>query len=908
MSALGATGAHREGRTGVGATSQIAKAGAVPSTDAALRLIAFYLPQFHPVPENDRWWGDGFTEWTNVVRASSLFPGHHQPRVPADLGLYDLRVPEVRAGQADLARAHGINAFCYYHYWFEGRRLLNRPFDDVLASGEPDLDFCLCWANESWTRRWDGGSQDILMAQTYSPQDDLEHIRWLLPALADPRAVRIGDRPMFVVYRPGDLPDAARTIDTWRGEVDRAGLPGIHLVAVECSAGVGRDAMTNGFDATVRFQPDWGVLNDLPRAEVGPTTLRVYDYDECWPLLADAAPVDYCRYETVFPGWDNTPRVGVNGIAFRGSRPESYERWLREAATRAMAQAREQRVVFVNAWNEWAEGCHVEPDLQYGLAYLTATKQGAGEAQLASTVEPARRHARGDHALVASYNVPDPDRDSGSRRMVHLIELLQARGYDVTFVAVNGVRQQAPADRLRQQGVAVYDGLRCPFEELLARTPFDIAIMAFWQVAERWLPMIRARSPRTRVVIDSVDLQFVRDARRALRSRPDVLPETMLTADFADELRGELNTYSLADAVMTVSPGEASLVNSLIGHPDLAHCVPDLEDGAAPEVPFSERAGILFVGSYRHPPNVEAVHYLCTEVVPRLDPDLLEAHPVMIVGDGLDDSVRAYADGLRNVRMIGWVPTLEPYFGGARISVVPLRYGAGTKRKLVQALWSGLPAVSTSVGAEGLDVRDGEHLLVADDPESFARAVTRLLTDELLWRRLTEKGRAQIARTHDRVAVARRLGAILQGVRSRPPRLGTGTDPDPETYRRRLRYQGHQKLLDPIQEIVRQTVAPGNSVLVVAEGGEGLLVAAIDGAAAFPVPNAGLDDGDGDALVAHLEQQRADGGAYLLVSSLAEEWLDHRPELREHLTRLYPVAARREGVCTLFALTASERP
>jgi glycosyltransferase involved in cell wall biosynthesis len=347
-----------------------------------VRLIAFYLPQFHPIPENDAWWGRGFTEWRNVARAEPQFPGHYQPHVPADLGFYDLRLAETRRRQADLARSAGIHGFCYYHYWFHGKRLLHRPFDEVLASGEPDFPFALCWANDPWSRRWDGREDDLLQAQTYSAEDDLAHVRWLLPALSDARAITVGGKPLFLVYRASHLPDPARTCGLWRREVERAGLPGLHLVAVETAWELGWDATRVGFDAKVLFQPQFGWLiahvAELEGGRLnvpGKDGLQVYDYDVAVRALDDLAPVDYRRYEAVFPGWDNTARVGDRAVVIHESTPSRYEAWLRATVVRARDQPVDHRIVFVNAWNEWAEGCHLEPDLRHGHAYLDATRQ-----------------------------------------------------------------------------------------------------------------------------------------------------------------------------------------------------------------------------------------------------------------------------------------------------------------------------------------------------------------------------------------------------------------------------------------------------------------------------------------------------------------------------------------------------
>jgi hypothetical protein len=223
------------------------------------RLVAFYLPQFHPIPENDEWWGKGFTEWFNVARARPLFDGHAQPHIPGDLGFYDLRVPETRLAQADLARRYGIEGFCYWHYWFEGKRLLERPFNEVLASGEPSFPFCLAWANESWSRRWLGEEKEILQAQTYSHRDDIAHARWLAHAFSDSRYIRVGERPLFLIYRPRALPEPQRTVETMRNEVLKLGIPDPYMVGIDAHC-YGVDLRKFGFDETLAFEPQLGML------------------------------------------------------------------------------------------------------------------------------------------------------------------------------------------------------------------------------------------------------------------------------------------------------------------------------------------------------------------------------------------------------------------------------------------------------------------------------------------------------------------------------------------------------------------------------------------------------------------------------------------------------------------------
>ena len=359
----------------------------------ALRSLAIYLPQFHPVRENNEWWGMGFTEWTNVAKAQPRFPGHYQPHLPADLGFYDLRLAETRQQQADLARQYGIHGFCYYHYWFNGRRILERPFEEVLKSGEPDFPFCLCWANENWSRRWDGLDQEVLLKQEYGDDDDRAHLQALAPAFADPRYIRVDGKPVFIVYRTHLLPDVQRTVATWREEAQRLGIGELYLMRMN-GWGPHPDPHALGFDAAVEFQPDWV---GLPHQKYGGLKTRglnklglrpspylrdaIYDYEELTRTMMARGKPDYKLYPGVTPAWDNSARRRQKADIFTGSTPAKYEAWLRHTVEAFVPYSVEENFIFINAWNEWAEGNHLEPDAKWGRQYLEATARALGVAQ-----------------------------------------------------------------------------------------------------------------------------------------------------------------------------------------------------------------------------------------------------------------------------------------------------------------------------------------------------------------------------------------------------------------------------------------------------------------------------------------------------------------------------------------------
>ena len=337
------------------------------------RLIAFYLTQFHPTPENDLWWGKGFTEWTNVTKAEPLFEGHRQPHLPSDFGFYDLRVRETRRDQIEMAKQYGIDGFCYYYYWFSGKRLLNSPLDDMLADPESDMPFCLCWANENWTRRWDAADQEVLIAQQYLPDDSLNFIKSLVPFFEDRRYIRFDNKPYLIVYRPQHIPDVRKVVEIWREYCRSIGMGEIHI----CAAFIhGNEDYTQfGFDSGVEFPPH------SPRSRKINDQVNFHDhfygnvfqYESIAQSYLDRDYGSARVFKTVFPSWDNTARIKERALVVFNSVPENYEYWLASTIDIVKQSGRRDELIFINAWNEWAEGCHLEPDQWFGHGFLQAT-------------------------------------------------------------------------------------------------------------------------------------------------------------------------------------------------------------------------------------------------------------------------------------------------------------------------------------------------------------------------------------------------------------------------------------------------------------------------------------------------------------------------------------------------------
>src|SRR6185437_6597570 len=349
-----------------------------PPAHPLVRLIAFYLPQFHSIPENDLWWGAGFTEWTNVTKAVPRFAGHYQPRLPGALGFYDATSPDVLRRQAAMAKKYGIGGFCFHHYWFQGQRILEKPLETLLANPDIDLPFCINWANESWTRRWDGRERTALIQQEHSIADSMAFARSLEPALRDKRYIKINGRPLLLIYRPALFPEIKKTVALWREHFISAGFENPYIAMVQ-KHGDG-DPFQYDMDAAVGFPPFYASAGLPVRKDLELFDRQYHGLVRNYQTLADATINGYRDEIKTFPGvtpsWDNEARLTGHGTCFTSSTPAEYGRWLRTACAVSMRKfSGDERLVFINAWNEWAEGAYLEPDRHFGFSYLAETRR-----------------------------------------------------------------------------------------------------------------------------------------------------------------------------------------------------------------------------------------------------------------------------------------------------------------------------------------------------------------------------------------------------------------------------------------------------------------------------------------------------------------------------------------------------
>jgi hypothetical protein len=360
-----------------------------------MKIISLFLPQFHPIPENNQWWGEGFTEWYNVVKGRPHYKGHHQPQMPGELGFYDLRCRDTRFAQFELAREYGIDAFCYYHYWFNGKLVIERPVEDHAKDPSMDFPFCVCWANENWTRAWDGMSREVLLGQNYHKEDDITHIRYLATLFQSESYLKVDGKPLFVIYRSDGIPNGAETIATWREEIKNLGFPDLYLCAFKSNfpQKSEEELIAEGYDAIIDFQPNLRntrkpdftqrlkglfyrklnlALKSLGLPEKSSAIRHSYR-SIVESVLAEKEERKHKFFPCAFPTWDNSVRRKI-GSSIQNEDPQLFQKWMEKNMEQVEEYPEAEQLVFINAWNEWAEGCHLEPDQRYGRIWLEAVK------------------------------------------------------------------------------------------------------------------------------------------------------------------------------------------------------------------------------------------------------------------------------------------------------------------------------------------------------------------------------------------------------------------------------------------------------------------------------------------------------------------------------------------------------
>jgi glycosyltransferase involved in cell wall biosynthesis len=413
------------------------EAVAVEPNNAQIKTIAFYLPQYHPIPENDAAWGTGFTEWSNVSRARPLFRGHEQPHLPSELGYYDLRVPEALEAQVELARTHGVSGFCFYYYWFAGRRVLERPLKSFVENPAIDFPFCICWANENWTRTWDGHDNDVIIAQQHEQLSDYKFIYDVLELLASPGYIRVHGKPLLLVYRADLLQNPKETFDLWRQVALLAGLGGLYIVGARFRT---FSAAQWGLDALVEFPPHHFPAPPVPKEQLSNLDIvrgfkgTIHDLEEGVERLLEAGPLlaDAPVFPTVMPSWDNTPRRGLGATVFRGASEDLFAYWLANAVNRVEQWTDGPKLVFINAWNEWAEGAYLEPSTDHGRKYLEALKAVTDNAlqdrnplaRLKKFVQELKSEGLPSFVFVSH----DAHWGGGQLLLLQLVETMQKRG------------------------------------------------------------------------------------------------------------------------------------------------------------------------------------------------------------------------------------------------------------------------------------------------------------------------------------------------------------------------------------------------------------------------------------------------------------------------------------------------
>ncbi|TIO62497.1 MAG: glycosyltransferase [Mesorhizobium sp.] len=689
---------------------------AQPLLQKPVRVVAFYLPQFHPIPENDEWWGEGFTEWTNVRPAQPQFVGHHQPHVPDELGYYDLRDVAVQRRQVELAKLYGVEGFCFYFYWFGGKRLLEKPLENWLADRSLDLPFCLCWANENWSRRWDGLDHEILIAQDHSSDDDLGFISEVAPYLRDPRYIRVDGKPLLLVYRPSLLPAAAETAQRWRKWCRDNGIGEIFLAYTQSFESV--PPKQYGFDAAVEFPPNRSAPPNVTHL-VTPLNdgfdSTVYDWSVFPERSKNYPPRDHKLFRSVCPGWDNTARRRHAGGVFINNTPELYRAWLENAIDDTVAHVEEpsERLIFVNAWNEWAEGAHLEPDAANGFAYLQATRDA---------LEAANRKSM-PRIVIVSH---DAHPHGAQYLALAMARELGAMGFDVDMIVLG-------------------DGPMLPrFAEVATVHRIDLTSQPGETVLAK-LQTMRNAGAEVAIVNTTVSGLLV----------PVLKEAGFRTVALVHELPGVLQQYDLrkhaaaisqhADSVVFAAPIVQAGFEKFVGEPLRKAVI--RPQGLLRKNPFKgriEEARRFVCEQHGFTPGTRYVlavafvdHRKGPDIFIDMAEEVLSTHPEMAfiwIGHfdvGMEEKIAAVLDERRlteRVKFVGFVQEPMAYYAGASVYALTSREDP-FPNVVLEAAEVGVPVVAFrgATGAANFIVEHGGRLAQSLDYNDFATKVGEIL-------------------------------------------------------------------------------------------------------------------------------------------------------------------------------------
>jgi GT2 family glycosyltransferase/2-polyprenyl-3-methyl-5-hydroxy-6-metoxy-1,4-benzoquinol methylase/glycosyltransferase involved in cell wall biosynthesis len=738
---------------------------APPAERSDVQLIAYYLPQFHPIPENDRWWGKGFTEWRSVTRAYPHFDGHYQPRIPGELGYYDLRIVDVMRRQVELAKLYGIHAFCFHFYWFAGKTLLETPIRNYLENRDFALPFCLCWANENWSRRWDGSENEVLIAQKHSPEDDIAFLRHLNQYFQDERYLKIDGRPVLTVYRPSLFPDAAGTLQRWRGLARELGYPGLYLIATNAFGF--NDYKQFGFDALSEFPPHHvhttNIQNTLELSKFR-TGLRIRSYEEIVESERNRAGSQGSVHPGIMLSWDNSARRPANGEIIHGSTPALFKRWLKQCFSRAQSNAVNERLVFINAWNEWAEGTYLEPDRRFGYAYLSAC------------ADVLREHVhKPEHSVSVVPGIPEWSADAktvllcshhsgsqifgGERSFLDVLRALNGNGLNVVVTLQEGVNvEYIQTLRAFAQEIRIF-----PYQQWTANANASLESLPHFLAV---LEDIRADLVyvNTIVVVAPLLAARLRGIPAIVHAREIISGDTDLQAQIGTTCPEIVNQVGRS-AAQIIANSEATAA-SFATQPHIA-LIPNTVDIDEFDIlnrddVSSVRFGLI--SSNLPKKGIEDVIELA-----RLCEPLVRRARFVIIGPLHQPNIQQYLDGTRdvpsNVEFVDYIPSSVEALGSIDVVLNFSYFQESFGRSVLEGLAAGRPAIVYKWGALPELIEHGvSGFIIPYREPQVAVPHVRALCGRRTLTRMSQEAKKKAKRSLGRGAFDASIGELVTGV------------------------------------------------------------------------------------------------------------------------------------------------